>query len=211
MDMRDSPKSPNRRFQGIILLVLITTTIIAVLFAANVAPIKDQCPWVFPRILSCLLSARETLFAGLTARGAALFGAWLAFVAVQDQIGMARRTEALARQIENEKKVYEAARDCDRVKSAHGYASALVSEFPLLDDPKVLKSAFAERLLELRRIGFLLPSEDAVAAPDGLGNSLKTIMNRTRTLADNLENESKNLSAEMRGQRARGYRGCQKS
>jgi hypothetical protein len=78
------------------------------MFAAKIAPIEHQCAWVFPRILSCLLAARETLFAGLTAAGGALFGAWLAFVAVQDQIGMARRTEALAKEVENEKKLYEA-------------------------------------------------------------------------------------------------------
>jgi hypothetical protein len=146
-----------------------------------------------------LLSARETLFAGLTATGGALFGAWLAFVAVQDQIGMARHTEALARQVENEQKIYAAGRDCDRVKSAHGYASALVSEFPPLDDPKVAKGAFAERLLELRRTGILLPGENAIAAPDGLGDSLKTVMNRIRTFADNLQNETKDLSADVRG------------
>ena len=118
--------------------------------------------------LSCLLGARETLFAGLTATGGALFGAWLAFVAVQDQIGMARRTEALARKVENEQKIYEAGRDCDRVKSAHGYASALLSEFPSVDDPQVAKGAFAAKLLELRRTGNLLPGENAIAAPDGL-------------------------------------------
>jgi hypothetical protein len=138
-------------------------------------------------------------FAGLIAAGGALFGAWLAFVAVQDQIGMARHTEALARQVDNEKKVYEAGRDCDRVKSAHGYASALVSEFPPLDDPKVAKGAFAERLLEVRRTGILLPGENAIVAPDGLGDSLKTVMNRIRAFADNLQNETKDLSADVRG------------
>lgn len=48
--------------------------------------------------MSCLLSARETLFAGLTAAGGALFAAWLAWSAVRDQTEFEMARDAAARE-----------------------------------------------------------------------------------------------------------------
>jgi hypothetical protein len=70
---------------GIILLIIVGT-----LAAANIRPIHEQCPWQFPKILSCLLSARETLAAGLIGAGGAIFAAWLAWTAVREQIAVDR-------------------------------------------------------------------------------------------------------------------------
>ena len=61
--------------------------------AANIAPIDRKCAWHAPEIVSCLLSARETLVAGLVAAGGAIFfAAWLVWSVIRDHIdfGMAR-------------------------------------------------------------------------------------------------------------------------
>jgi hypothetical protein len=162
--------------------VVVLAAVLFLTFVANIAPIHDQCPWVFPRILSCILSARETLFAGLTAAGGAIFGAWLAFAGIQDQIDMAR-------QAANEEKLHEAGRDVDRMKSAHGFVSALAAEFPSLEDQGVSKIAFAARLLDLHRTGQLEPSMNALEAPGEIGNSVKTVLSRLNKLAENLKSE----------------------
>jgi hypothetical protein len=66
--------------------ILIWLWIYVVLIIANAGrPIGEGCKWVFPRILSCLLNDRESLAAGLVGAGGAIFAAWLAWVAIQQQ------------------------------------------------------------------------------------------------------------------------------
>ena len=69
------------------------------------APEVQSCPDFihFPRWLGCTMTAHETLAGGLVAAAGALFGAWLAFSAIQDQIGMTRENERLARQVANDR------------------------------------------------------------------------------------------------------------
>ena len=83
------------------------------------------------------------------------------------------------------------------MKLAHGFTSALAAEFPALDDPNAAKGA-SQLLLDLRRLGRLVASENALAAPDGIGDSIKTIMTRLNKFSENLHNETKDLSAEVR-------------
>ena len=83
----------DRKTKSLVICAVIAAAILLLMIIANFAPVDRQCPWVFPKILSCLLSARETLFAGLTAAGGALFAAWLAFDAVQEQIREERERE----------------------------------------------------------------------------------------------------------------------
>jgi hypothetical protein len=75
-----------RATQGAVVATSIFVAIMLLLIAANFAPFDRQCAWQFPKIASCLLSARETLVAGLVAAGGALFAAWLAWSAIRDQI-----------------------------------------------------------------------------------------------------------------------------
>jgi hypothetical protein len=133
----------DRRIQGVTIAALIIVLIWLLMFAANIAPVEHQCPWVFPRIMSCLLSARETLFAGLTAGGGALFAAWVAFAGLQDQIGMARKNELEAKRLAREKHVQDAGRDLDLMMIAHGFVQSLAAEFPQADDASVSNLAFA--------------------------------------------------------------------
>jgi hypothetical protein len=64
-----------------IVAVTITAMIVIILLSSNIEPIDHQCAWQFPKILSCLLSARETLSAGLIGTGGAVFAGWLAYSA----------------------------------------------------------------------------------------------------------------------------------
>jgi hypothetical protein len=61
----------------------------------------------------------------------------------------------------------------------------------------VSKQAFASRLLDLRHRGGLHLSVNAARAPDGNGDSIATIIGRLNTLADNLYEETKSLSADI--------------
>jgi hypothetical protein len=165
--------------------------------SANIAPYDRQCGWVFPKILSCLLSGRETLVAGLAAAGGALFAAWLAFTGLQDQIGMVRRNELEAKRLNREKRVQDAGRDLELMRIAHGFVQSLTAEFPQADDASV-SNAFASRLLDLRGRGSLHISLNAVRAPDGNGESIATVMGRLNILADDLEEETKSSPGEIR-------------
>lgn len=77
---------------------MIIVVIVTIMLVANIAPYDRQCAWAFPKIVSCLLSARETLVAGLSAAGGALFAAWAAWSAVRDQIEFEVARDTAARQ-----------------------------------------------------------------------------------------------------------------
>jgi hypothetical protein len=164
------------------------------------APEVQSCPDFihFPRWLGCAMSAHETLAGGLVAAAGALFGAWLAFSAIQDQIGITRENERLARQVANDRQINEIARDCDRMKLAHGFITQLAAQFPSSNDKDLGKSAFSAKLLDLRRVGGLQPSANALDAPNGIGDSIKTVMARLNTFADNLHAETANIAAEIK-------------
>jgi hypothetical protein len=73
------------RINGYFVVGIIVLFIAGILAIANVRPIHDHCSWRFPMIVSCLLSARETLAAGLIGAGGAISPAWLAWTAVREQ------------------------------------------------------------------------------------------------------------------------------
>jgi hypothetical protein len=118
---------PSGKKQGLAVAALIIAVFLLLVISANIAPYDRQCGWVFPKISSCLLSARETLVAGLAAAGGALFAAWLAFAGLQDQIGMARRNELEAKRLDREKRVQVAGRDLELMKIAHGFVQSLTA------------------------------------------------------------------------------------
>lgn len=124
----------------------------------------------------CVMAVHETLAGSLIIGAGALFAAWLAFSGLQAQIGMAERNEREARRLERQKNIQKAAEDLDLVMKAHGFIHAVVASFPTLDDPANVPAAFAARLLDLRRSGHLQLSANAERAPDGYGDSVKTVM-----------------------------------
>ena len=67
----------------------------AIMLIANVSPPKSetQCPWVFPKIVSCLLGTN--LVGGMIGAGGALIAAWIAWRAVQRQLNEQKRQAAI--------------------------------------------------------------------------------------------------------------------
>jgi hypothetical protein len=184
--------------------LLLATTIALLAFAAAWTPetmprcFADFAHSQFPKWLGCAFATHETLAGGLFAAGGALFGAWLAFVGLQDQIGLAQKNEQEAKRLESARQIQEAGRNVDLMRIAHGFVKSVADEFPK-PELGVPQGNIAEKLLELRRSGKLRISSNAVRAPDGNGDSVKTVFDRLSTLADNLYEETKNLTADQRG------------
>jgi hypothetical protein len=202
---RSGQMNVRRRLIGFALAIFLLAVIVAALalVAPWPPPNAPQCPpqSQFLQWLGCTAAAHETLVAGLTAAAGALFGAWLAFSGLEEQIALARHTEILARQVEFQRRFNDATRDLQSMKSAHSFIEAVVDGFPRLQDPSVPKGAFASRLLELRSTGRLQINETAIRAPDGNGESLQTTMARLNALADNLFAETRGASSEIIGMR----------
>jgi hypothetical protein len=76
--------------QGLLVASTIFVVSYAIMLIANISPLEDdkQCPWQFPKILSCVLGT--DLAGGVVGAGGALFAAWLAawfaWHAIRDQI-----------------------------------------------------------------------------------------------------------------------------
>ena len=74
-------------FRSIAVFTLIWTSIYTILIFSNFwQPEPDQCKWVFPKILSCLLTKNDGLSGGLIGAGGTIFAGWLAWAAIQQQI-----------------------------------------------------------------------------------------------------------------------------
>lgn len=133
--------------------LLVAATIALLAFTAAWTPegqlrcFADIAHSQFPKWLGCAIATHEALAGSLIAAGGALFGAWLAFGGLQDQIGLARKNEREAKRL---------------------------------------------------AIGDLRLNENAARAPDGIGETVTTLIGRLNTLADSLYEETKNLNADMR-------------
>ena len=79
----------SRAKQGWILFALIFVVVYAVLAAADLgmeSVTQSSCAAKFPKWLGCVLANHENLAGGLIGGSGALFGAWLAWSAVREQI-----------------------------------------------------------------------------------------------------------------------------
>jgi hypothetical protein len=71
--------------QGLLVFLATWLFAYAIMLIANLRPSSGgQCPWQFPKILSCLLGTN--LAGGVVGAGGALIAAWIAWMAVQRQI-----------------------------------------------------------------------------------------------------------------------------
>jgi hypothetical protein len=63
--------------RGLGVAVVILAVAYAIMLFANVWPLDpdEQCPWVFPKVMSCVLAVRENLAGGVLGAGGALFAA----------------------------------------------------------------------------------------------------------------------------------------
>jgi hypothetical protein len=172
---------------GTILLV-----VVGILAVANIRPMHDQCAWQFPKLLSCLLSTRETLAAGLIGAGGAIFAAWLAWTAVQRQIaeGKVAQKRGVVSTLEHALQALRAAQDDLR---------DLVGRFPLDEDSRQLSShAFASILFGMHPAGFR-SVQMARSAPDGLGERVWNRLDGLRMTAALIYGKINSLSADTKG------------
>src|SRR5690242_6111023 len=75
-----------RTFHSGVLGIAILVVIGLLLGAANAWGEHGYCPAQFPKVIGCVISAREGLAGGLFGAGGALFAARIAWAAIQDQI-----------------------------------------------------------------------------------------------------------------------------
>ena len=74
-------------FRSIGVLALMWMAVYGILIFSNLWQQEvDQCKWVFPKILSCLLTKNDGLAGGLIGAGGTIFAGWLAWAAIQEQI-----------------------------------------------------------------------------------------------------------------------------
>jgi hypothetical protein len=73
-------------------LIIVWTSIYGILLFSNLwQPAEDQCRWIFPKIMTCLLVKHDGLAGGVIGAGGGIFAAWLAWTAIQKQIGSAEQ------------------------------------------------------------------------------------------------------------------------
>lgn len=175
---------------GIILLIIIGT-----LAAANIRPIHDRCAWQFPKILSCLLSARETLAAGLIGAGGAIFAAWLAWTAVREQIAVDRRQIAESKVAQKRGVVSQLEYNIGSLRSAQDDLTDALKKFPDQKDKR--QYIFATTLAGMHLVYSFRSVQRAQSAPDGLGEQVSNNLNQLRMMAGNINNEIQAVSADQ--------------
>jgi hypothetical protein len=119
-----------RNAQLRIVAATIITMIVIILLTSNIYPIDHQCAWQFPNIVSCLLSARETLSAGLIGTGGAVFAGWLAYSAAKESSDRALAEALAAKRAALVEQVNNYATDIDMLRLARGYLENFANKFP---------------------------------------------------------------------------------
>jgi hypothetical protein len=187
-----------RWISGLVILCAMVAIAVAILVLVTISDPDhaSKCVTEFSvRWLGCAMAVHETLAAGLLAAIGALFGAWLAFNAVQDQIDMAKRNEREAERLKAEREMQEAYRDIDQLGAAKKFISLMVQSFP----QDVSSRDLGERLLRFRWGGQLDMTHSLFAdAPEGIADSITVIVTQLRTMANNLFDEIKGLEASSR-------------
>src|SRR5580704_18710813 len=109
---------------------VIIVTIVALLLVANVRPIDRACSWQFPKLVSCLLSGREVLAAGLIGTGGAVFAGWLAYSAAIESSERALREAGKAQRVALDGRIADYRADIDRLRLGLGYLKNFAANFP---------------------------------------------------------------------------------
>ena len=138
---------------------------------ANVRPVDHQCAWQFPIIMSCLLSARETLSAGLIGTGGAVFAGWLAYSAAQESSARALEEALAAKHAALAERVTNYGTEIERLKLARGYLEAFAANFPPTTQGAP-SAGFATILRQCHAQALDFVSSSAVRAPLGYGAQL---------------------------------------
>lgn len=177
-------------------LTLIVISLLA--FAHTYAPIKSDARCFetvlnaqFPKWVGCAMAAHEGLAGGLIGFAGAIFAAWLAYSAVQDQLRNANEQLRAAEKWRAEERINEAARDVRTLNAAQNYLSSFVRRFPEPNRPNFDGHDFAQTLLQLYQRAHVYVSQSASAAPGDFGVRIMTVMSRIETLAENVQDREK--------------------
>ena len=126
----------SRRQQGVLIAIAVVAGISFLAIMANVAPYDDRVfhwQWQPVRFVSCILTARETLAAGLIAAGGALFAAWLAWSAIRDQINFEAARDAAQRRRDAEERKLRAEQERFALQMAADQLGKFMSSFRGID------------------------------------------------------------------------------
>ncbi len=176
-----------RRYcQLVVVAITVVAVIFAILVAANIEAVDHKCAWQFPSIVSCLLSARETLAAGLIGTGGAIFAGWLAYSAAQESAAQALKEALAAKRAVLSEQVTTYATEIDRLKLAAAYLETYANNFSPTDQG-THSAGFVQtfRRCHAQALDFL--SSSAIRAPFGYGAQITTVMTRIETLGERIE------------------------
>jgi hypothetical protein len=176
----------DRRAQLLVVAATMVVAFIGILLVANLNPVDHQCAWQFPKIMSCLLSARETLSAGLIATGGAVFAGWLAYSAAIEASDRALSEARSAKHEALTQRVATLSEDIDRLKLAKAYLETFASNFPSTSAGSTA-NGFAQILRQCHAKALDVVSSSAIRAPFGYGAQISTVMTRIETLGERIE------------------------
>jgi hypothetical protein len=162
------------------------TVIVIILLTSNIDPIDHQCAWQFPKIMSCLLSARETLSAGLIGTGGAVFAGWPAYSAAKESSDRALAEALAAKRAALVEQVNNYGTDIDRLRFARGYLENFANNFPPTTEGAP-SAGFASVLRQVHAQALDVVSSSAIRAPFGYGAQISTVMTRLETLGERIE------------------------
>jgi hypothetical protein len=177
---------PRRNRQLVIVAATIVATIAAVLVAANIEAVDHKCAWQFPSIASCLLSARETLAAGLIGTGGAIFAGWLAYSAAQESAALALKEALAAKRAALSEQATNYATEIDRLRLAAAYLETYANNF-LPTDQGASSAGFVQTFRQCHAQALDFLSSSAIRAPYGYGAQITTVMTRIESLGDRIE------------------------
>ena len=184
-----------RKSQGAVLaLVLLCAICLMLWIAATFAPNdKSACANLpLPTLLGCAVAQFENLAGGLIAAAGALFGGWLAWSAVRDQIQIARDQDLAAKTQAAEFQVQVAERELRRLRSANMVLARLLQR--IQENPSAA-SPNAHRLVEMwRGQEFIITSQNVDT--ETFGTRGWEIASRLRALAQEIYVHFQRVSAE---------------
>lgn len=182
----------NRREHGLLVAGGILFAIAAILAAATAWGTKpDPCALVLPNLIGCALAQYESLSGGLIAAGGALFGGWLAWSAVREQVEVEKRKIRAADVAEQSKIADGISRDLSELSAAQIEGRALLVRLnELLKDP----SPYATRFVDLWAARSF-PIAPGIWSPAVIGDRVWNLVMRLKSLAESITEEIRQNNA----------------
>lgn len=180
---------PARWVTGIVLGLALLAVIVALLLLVAPWPPVYRCPSInsFTSWAGCTIAAHETLAAGLIAAAGALWGAWLAFSGLKEQIDLAKASERAVKRVSLAIAVQTARHDVEGSIGSHSFVKQIVDGFPDEEAAGPDRQDFALALMDMRsRAAF---HKGSLAASGPMGENVEAAIDKLRELAQRLGEE----------------------